>query len=248
MPTPHIAAEPGDFAEVVLLPGDPLRAEYIAEEFLDGARQVTGTRNMLGFTGTHEGTPVAVMGPGMGIPSASVYATELITEYGCRRLFRVGSCGGLQPKIALGDLVVSTGAVRLENTTSFFVPEGFPAVASFEVTQAIVDACRQAGSRYHVGITASAPGFYGAQSRHVPGFPPRFADLPGELGRLGVLNFEMEAATLLTMCSALGLRAGCVTGVVNRAGGDRIGEDELVRGEAAAIRVAVEAVQRLVFA
>ena len=95
MPTPHIAAEKGDFAEAILLPGDPLRAKYIAETFLTDARQVTAVRNMLGFTGTYVGMPVSVMGTGMGIPSASIYVTELIDEYDVKRLVRVGSCGGI---------------------------------------------------------------------------------------------------------------------------------------------------------
>ena len=97
MPTPHISAEPGDFAEAILLPGDPLRAKHIADKFLDGAKQVTAVRNMFGYTGTYKGMPVSAMGTGMGIPSASIYATELITEYGVKRLVRVGSCGGISP-------------------------------------------------------------------------------------------------------------------------------------------------------
>jgi purine-nucleoside phosphorylase len=95
MATPHISAAPGDFAEAILLPGDPLRAKFIAEKFLEDAREVTAVRNMLGFTGTYRDMPVSVMGTGMGIPSASIYATELIKDYGVKRLVRVGSCGGL---------------------------------------------------------------------------------------------------------------------------------------------------------
>src|SRR5258708_37105834 len=114
-------------------------------------------------------------------------------------LIRVGSCGALQRGVRLGDLVVSTAAVRLENTTSFFVPEGFPAVASFEVTQALVEACGRTRARHHVGITASAPGFYAAQSRHAPGFLPRFSDLPGALGRLCAFNFSIEYIDLFQL-------------------------------------------------
>ena len=110
MATPHINAEPGDFAEAVLLPGDPLRAKFIAENFLSDVREVTNVRNMLGFTGTYDGMPVSTMGTGMGIPSASIYITELIREYGCERLVRVGSCGGISNDVAVRDVIVATGA------------------------------------------------------------------------------------------------------------------------------------------
>src|SRR5690606_40195688 len=110
MPTPHISAAKGDFAPSILLPGDPLRARYIAENFLDDAREVTAVRNMLGFTGSYQGVPVSVMGTGMGIPSASIYATELVTQYGVERLIRAGSCGALQPDLALRDVILAIGA------------------------------------------------------------------------------------------------------------------------------------------
>ena len=106
MPTPHISAEPGDFAEAILLPGDPLRAAHIAETFIEDARQVNAVRNMLGFTGSYKGMPVSVMGTGMGIPSASIYLTELVRDYGCKRLVRVGSAGGISAELALRDIVV----------------------------------------------------------------------------------------------------------------------------------------------
>ena len=110
MPTPHIAAQPGDFAEAILLPGDPLRAEYIAETFLSDAKKVNAVRNMLGFTGTYKDMPVSVMGTGMGIPSSSIYVSELIDQYGVRRLVRVGSCGGISSDVNVRDVIVATGA------------------------------------------------------------------------------------------------------------------------------------------
>ena len=109
-PTPHIDAQPGDFAEAILLPGDPLRAQHIATNHLEDARQVTAVRNMLGFTGTYKGLPVSVMGTGMGIPSASIYANELVTEYGIRRMVRVGSCGGIAADVKLRDVILAVGA------------------------------------------------------------------------------------------------------------------------------------------
>src|SRR5262245_58463430 len=110
MPTPHISAQAGDFAEVVLMPGDPLRAEYIAGRFLEGARRVTAVRNMFGYTGLHHGRRVSVMGSGMGIPSASIYATELVRDYGVRSLIRVGSCGALTQEVKVRDVILASGA------------------------------------------------------------------------------------------------------------------------------------------
>ena len=110
MTTKHINAAPGDFAETVLMPGDPLRAQYIAENYLEGVRRVTDVRNMWGFTGEYHGMPVSVMAHGMGIPSASIYCTELITGYGAKRLIRVGSCGTSHPDVKLRDIVIGMGA------------------------------------------------------------------------------------------------------------------------------------------
>ena len=109
MPTPHISAEPGQYAPSILLPGDPLRAKHIAENFLDDVQQVNAVRNMLGYTGSYDGTPVSVMGTGMGIPSASIYATELVTQYDVERLIRVGSCGAVTQKVAVRDVLVAIG-------------------------------------------------------------------------------------------------------------------------------------------
>ena len=109
MPTPHIEAEKGAFAETVLLPGDPLRAKFIAKTFLEEVQQVNGVRNMFGFTGSYRGTPVSVMGSGMGIPSISIYAKELITDYGVKNLIRVGSCGAVSKKVKVRDVLIGMG-------------------------------------------------------------------------------------------------------------------------------------------
>ncbi len=146
----------------------------------------------------------------------------------------------------LGDLVVSTASVRLEATSRFFVPEGFPAVADLAVTQALADACRHERARHHVGITASAAGFYGAQSRHPRGFEPLHADLPGELARLGALNFEMETSALFTLASVGRLRAGAVCVVyAERPTGRVIRPRDQPAAEARAIAVGLRAFERL---
>ncbi|HKC12611.1 MAG TPA: nucleoside phosphorylase, partial [Vicinamibacteria bacterium] len=208
----HLGVGRGDVASNVILVGDPARAEIVAGRF-EKRRGEWRHREFVTISGVYHGLDVTVTGTGIGPDNMEIAVIELSQ---CRKdmtLIRVGSCGALQRGVRLGDLVVSTAAVRLENTTSFFVPEGFPAVASFEVTQALVEACGRTRARHHVGITASAPGFYGAQSRHAPGFPPRFADLPGDLGRLGVLNFEMEISALFTLAGLGGHRAGAVCAV-----------------------------------
>ncbi|MFO7549309.1 MAG: purine-nucleoside phosphorylase [Acidimicrobiia bacterium] len=197
MPTPHNSAEPGDFAEAVLLPGDPLRAEHIATSFLQGVRQVTAVRNMLGFTGTHEGMPVSVMGTGMGIPSASIYATELIDVYGCRRLVRVGSCGGILSDIRLHDVVVAAGACTDSSTNrARYAGWDFAAVADFDLVRAAVDAAGQVGVTVRVGNVHTADLFYNPH--------PDAFDV---MERMGVLAVEMETAGLYGVAAERGARA-----------------------------------------
>jgi uridine phosphorylase len=208
----HLGVGPEDVAPFVMLVGDPGRADKVAARF-ESRRGEWRHREYVSITGRYKGRDLTVLGTGIGPDNMEIAVIELSQ---CRKdltLIRVGSCGALQPDIDVGDLVVSTGAVRLENTSTYFVPEGFPAVASFEVTRALVEACRATGAPHHVGLTASAPGFYGAQSRHIPGFPPRHPDLPGDLGKLGVLNLEMEVSTLFTLASLGRHRAGAVCAV-----------------------------------
>jgi uridine phosphorylase len=241
----HLGVGPGDVASHVILVGDPARADIVAGRFEKRLGEWRH-REFVTITGVYHGLEMTVTGTGIGPDNMEISVIELSQ---CRKdltLIRVGSCGALQREARLGDLVVSTAAVRLENTTSFFVPEGFPAVASFEVTQALVEACRRTRARHHVGITASAPGFYGAQSRHVPGFPPRFADLPGDLGRLGVLNFEMEISALFTLASLGGHRAGAVCAVyAQRPRGLFADARQRKQGEARAIGAGLAAMESL---
>ena len=166
MPTPHISAEAGDFAECVLMPGDPLRAKHIADNFFTDARQVTAVRNMLGFTGTYKGMPVSVMGSGMGIPSASIYATELITEYSCQRLVRVGSAGGIVPSVKLRDVVIAAGACTDSGVNrARFSGWDYSAIADFNLTRAAVDAAAALGAEVTVGNVFSADLFYNPSPR-----------------------------------------------------------------------------------
>lgn len=137
MATPHINAPEGAFADVVIMPGDPLRAKYIAETFLEDAKEVTNVRNMLGYTGTYKGRRISVMGHGMGIPSCSIYAKELITEYGVKKIIRVGSCGAVRNDVKVRDIVIGVGACTDSKVNRIrFRDNDFAAIADFDMTLA----------------------------------------------------------------------------------------------------------------
>ena len=197
MPTPHISAEKGDFAPSILLPGDPLRAKHIAENFLDDAKLVNDVRNMLGYTGSYEGIPVSVMGTGMGIPSASIYATELITVYGVERLIRVGSCGGILASVALRDVVVAIGACTDSGVNrARYGGFDFAATADFDLLRAAVDAAAARGIKVKVGNVHSADTFYNPDENAF-----------NRMMAMGVLAVEMEAAGLYGVAAEKGGRA-----------------------------------------
>jgi purine-nucleoside phosphorylase len=197
MPTPHISAEKGDFAPSILLPGDPLRAQHIAENFLDDAEVVNEVRNMLGYTGSYEGIPVSVMGTGMGIPSASIYANELITEYGVERLIRVGSCGGILPSVELRDVVLAIGACTDSGVNRVrYGGYDFSATADFALLRAAADAAESRGIAVKVGNVHSADLFYNPD-------PEAF----DRMEAMGVLAVEMEAAGLYGVAAEKGGRA-----------------------------------------
>ena len=186
MPTPHISAAEGDIAEAVLLPGDPLRAKFIAETFLEDVREVTSVRNMLGYTGTYKGMPVTVMGTGMGIPSASIYITELVRFYGAKRLIRVGSAGGISEDVAMRDIVLGVGACT-DSTVNRARYGGwdFAASADYGLLMAASKAAEAAGLEIHAGNLHSSDSFYNP-----------VADALATWQRMNVLAVEMEAAGL----------------------------------------------------
>jgi len=187
-PTPHISAAPGDFAEAVLLPGDPLRAKYIAENHLDDAKEVTAVRNMLGFTGSYKGMPVSVMGTGMGIPSASIYAAELIAEYGVRRLVRVGSCGGIGKDVELRQVILAIGACTDSPVNRRrYRGNDFAAVADFGLLRSAARAGEALGVATRAGLVHTTDLFYGPE-------PEPFAPMQA----MGVLAVEMESDHVVT--------------------------------------------------
>jgi purine-nucleoside phosphorylase len=197
VPTPHISAVAGDFAPSILLPGDPLRAKHIADNFLDEVIQVNEVRNMLGYTGSYQGTPVSVMGTGMGIPSASIYATELVNEYGVQRLIRVGSCGGVTDKVAVRDVILAIGACTDSSVNRVrYGGLDFAATADFWLLSAAVEAAAAKGVEVKVGNVHSADLFYNPD-------PDAFTRMEA----MGVLAVEMEAAGLYGVAAEHGARA-----------------------------------------
>ena len=197
MTSPHINADPGAFADTVLLPGDPRRAQHIAATLLDDAVEVTDVRNMLGFTGGWKGRRVSVMGTGMGIPSTLIYATELVRFFGVRRMVRVGTCGGIDPALKLGDIVVALGAGTDSQANRIrFGDYDFPATASWPLVERVTRTARARGRELHVGNVFSSDLFYHPD----PG-------LKEALVRFGFLAIEMEAAGLYGVAAELGVEA-----------------------------------------
>lgn len=197
MPTPHISAVPGDFAPVCLMPGDPRRARHIAETFLTDARLVTDVRSMEGFTGTYEGRPVSVMAHGMGIPSCSIYATELVRAYGVTALIRIGSCGSLRSDLPLRSVVVALGASTDSNVNRIrFDGHDLAAVADFDLARAAVDAAGAHDVTVRIGRVFTSDLFYAPD--------PTVNDRAARLGHLAV---EMEAAGLYGVAAETGVRA-----------------------------------------
>ncbi len=218
MPQIHLRAEPGDYAPLVLLPGDPNRATLVASMFDGGlakSRLVNEHRQLLGYTGTYNGVPVSVQTSGMGTPSISIVLEELL-RLGARRLVRIGTCGGIGRGLRTGDIVVATAASPVDGATRTYLHgEPYAPAADFEVTRALVDAARASGARMQVGQVASVDVFYNPDEDYVTRWRAR-----------GVLAFEMEAAALFYLASRAqaggdDVRAGCILTV-----SDTLGEDE----------------------
>ncbi|MBP5979165.1 MAG: purine-nucleoside phosphorylase [Halomonas sp.] len=212
MATPHINAEQGDFADTVLMPGDPLRAKYIAETYLDDVRQVNDVRGMLGYTGTYKGRKISVMGHGMGIPSVSIYAKELITDYGVKSIIRVGSCGAVRDDVNVRDVVIGMGACTDSKVNRMrFNDHDFAAIADFELTSHAVAAAKAQNVPVKVGNIFSADLFYNPQT-----------DMAELMKRYGIVGVEMEAAGLYGVAAEFGARALTICTV----------SDHILKGEA----------------
>jgi uridine phosphorylase len=205
----HIDLERGELAEYVLLVGDPGRVAKVASDF-DSVELERSNREFTTATGSYRGMRLSVMSTGIGPDNTEIVLAEVMEITDAPTLIRVGSSGALQPEIRPGDLIVSTGAVRLENTTDFYVHPGYPAIAHRDVVWALEAACIETGAPYHVGLTATASGFYAPQGRAMRTLPVRYPDLAEELRRQRVANLEMESSALFVLAGLAGLRAGTV--------------------------------------
>ena len=201
MPTPHNTANIGEIAKTVLMPGDPLRAKYIAETYLENIKCFNTVRNMFGFTGTYKGKEISVMGSGMGIPSIGIYSYELFNIYGVDNIIRVGTAGAVADKVNLRDIVIAQGACTNSNyVKQFKLPGDFAPVASYDLLEKAVAAAKNHGAVYHVGNVFSSDTFYDGDETGLPSW-----------AKMGVLAVEMEAAGLYSNAAAAGKNALCIT-------------------------------------
>jgi uridine phosphorylase len=241
----HIDLAPGQLAEYILLPGDQDRTARVAALF-DSVEFRRRHREFASATGSYRGRRMSVVSTGIGADNIEIVVAEILALTEHPTMIRIGSSGVLREDIALGDLVITTGAVRLEATTRYFVHEGYPAVADYAAVAALVEAAHRLGHPAHLGITATAPGFYGAQARPIPQLPIRFPDLAEEMAREGVVNFEMEASALLVLASLAGCRAGVIcTAYAQRVSGDFVQGEQREKAEAACVETGLEALHLL---
>lgn len=241
----HIDLAPGEVADYILLPGDPDRTDRIAA-MLDDVEVQRRHREFNSVTGSHRGLRISVVATGIGTDNVEIVIAELLALVKRPTLIRIGSCGVLREDIALGDLVITTGAVRLEGTTRFYVEDGYPAVADYSAVGALLEAAARTGRTAHLGITATAPGFYGAQGRPIPQLPLRFPDLAQRMAAQGVLNFEMEASAVLVLAGLAGCRAGVVcTAFAQRTTGGFVMGEQRQAAEEGLIETGLEALHIL---
>ena len=217
-PTPHINAAPSDFAKTVLMPGDPLRAKFIAENFIDDAVLVNNVRGIHGYTGKYKGVPVSVMASGMGMPSIGIYSYELFNFFGVENIIRIGSAGAISPEVHVRDIIIGMGACTDSNYASNFnLPGSFAPVASFELLKTCAGIADEMNLSYRVGSLLSSDVFY----KDEQGVPDSFRSVSA-WGKMGVLAVEMEAAALYMNAARAGKNALAVCTV----------SDHIVTGEA----------------
>ncbi|MBE6562865.1 MAG: purine-nucleoside phosphorylase [Ruminococcaceae bacterium] len=211
-PTPHINATPEDFAKTVLMPGDPLRSKFIAENYLENARLINNVRGIHGYTGTYRGIKVSVMASGMGMPSIGIYSYELYNFFGVENILRVGSAGAMREDIKVRDIVLGMGACTNSGFgAQYALPGAFAPIADFSLLECAVKRCKEAGARYHVGNLLSSDTFYGDD-----------AEASKNWMKMGVMAVEMEAAALYMNAARAGKRALAICTV----------SDHIITGEA----------------
>ena len=236
MATPHLEATEGQFAETVLLPGDPLRAKFIAETFLENIEQINGVRNMLGFSGTYRGTKISVIGSGMGIPSISIYAKELITDYGVKNLIRVGSCGAVSKKVKVRDVLIGMGSCTDSGVNrARFGGYDFAAIADYDLLAAHVEAAKELEVPVKIGNLFSADLFY--------------TPLPEMFDRMEAMNIfgvEMEAAGLFGVCAEFNARGMAICTVSDHIRtGESTTSEEREKSFTEMMRIALEAARKI---
>jgi uridine phosphorylase len=237
----HISCGKGDLAEYLLVPGDPDRVPKIAQ-FWSSSREVSSHREFRSFTGKYKNVPISALSSGIG-PACMAIVVNEASRIGVRTVIRVGTTGAIQKDIDCGDVIISSGAVRLDCTSNCYIMPEYPATASYEVLLALIEAAEQLGiGDYHVGITATTADFYAGQNRPTKRDCGQLENLLPTLQKAGVLNFEMETATLYTLASLYGLRAGSVCAVqANRC----LNQFKLGAGEENTIKIANEATRIL---
>jgi len=237
----HIDLARGDLAEYVLLPGDPERIGLIVSQ-LDSVELLRSHREFATVTGSYRGLRVSAVSTGIGTDNVEIVIAEALAITDRPTFIRVGSCGVLQPGIGLGDLVVTTAAIRLDATTGFYAHPAYPAVADYSAVAALMEASERLGRRAHPGVTATSPGFFAPQGRPVPRLPATQPDIAEELRRQGVINFEMEASAVLLLAALAGCRAGVVCTVfAQRATGEFITAGARPQAELDCVKVGLEA-------
>ncbi|MFT5163442.1 MAG: purine-nucleoside phosphorylase [Alteromonadaceae bacterium] len=231
MATPHINAELGDFAETVLMPGDPLRAKHIAENFLDDARQVTAVRNMFGYTGTYKGKPVSIMGSGMGVASISIYATELVKFLGVKNLIRIGSCGGIKSDVNLRDIVIAMGATTDSPVNNNRLKGlNYSAIATYSLLEKAVKSAREQGIEAKVGNILTTDIFYHSDD-----------SIYALLDKYGILAVEMEAAGLYGVAAEFNANAIAICTVSDHVvTGESLSSDERQNSFDDMVKIALE--------
>ena len=239
----HVGLAKGDVGDYVLIPGDPGRTPMIAK-YLDGAKEVAFSREYRTFTGSIDGVKVSTISSGMGGPSVAI-AVEELYELGVHTFLRVGTCGAAQPEIKMGDLVIAVGAVRTEGTSDGYVPREYPAIASIDMVNELIDASRAAGVPFHVGLIRSVDALY---SDLMPDRMPRPEHLREELqtwSRAGVLSNDMETSTLFIVARLRNLRAGTINLCVDELGAGEIHHLDPNYMDRM-LKVAVDALRRLI--
>ena len=239
-------------AKIALLPGDPARSEkiakYISTVYGKGFKRLASKREFFTHLADTGKAKVLITSTGIGGSSTSIAVDEL-AQVGVTTFIRVGTTGAIQDYINIGDCIITTGAVRLDGASTHYAPIEYPAVAHYKVVNALIEGAKKSRVRFHVGVTASSDTFYPGEERK-DSFRKytlrRFRGATLEWKMLNVLNYEMESSTILTLTASMGLKGGCVTGVVNRGGVGKITKGPLVKGEGAAIKTAVAALEWLV--